>query len=232
MIDFGSCFSYGIEKLKQNPAFYLVGALIVAGVLLALNLIAQGFGFIVGFAAGLLAGVMHLNSTATTIVAAIIGGIIGLLIGLLIAPVLVGFFKGIRKEYEGGTAEIGDLFSAFSMTGPCLLNYAVATLAIVIGLLCCIIPGFLVAPLTFMTVFFLAKGQTQGLEAFKSAWELLKKNPIIILWSLILHLFVAAGVLLCGVGVLVTFPIAASAMYKMFQQALGEDNPSPVLPTA
>ncbi len=232
MIDIGACFSYGIEKLKQNPGFYIGGMLIVAGVSIMINLIAQGFSFLWGFAVGFLAHALHMNETMTGIIAALGGALIGVILGFLLAPVLVGYFKGIRKDYEGGRAEIGDIFSAFSITVPCIINYAVANLVVVLGFICCIIPGFLVLPLVTMTVFFLAKDQVQGLTSFKSSVELLKKNPIIILWYIVLNIFACLGLILCLVGVFITAPIAMAAMYKMFQQALGEGSPVPAQPVA
>ena len=141
-------------------------------------------------------------------------------------------FKGIKKEYEGGTAEITDVFSAFDITIPCLLNYAVANLIIIAGVICCIIPGILLSPLMNLSIFFLVKGETQGLNALKRSWETLKKNPILILWNIVLGLFAALGLLACCVGILATAPISMCAMYKLFQQAIGEDNLPPVEPVS
>ncbi|MEI6423921.1 MAG: hypothetical protein WCP55_17025 [Lentisphaerota bacterium] len=224
-IDIGSCFNYGIEKFKQNMAFYIVGFLIIVGISIGINIVAQVLSFGWGFAVGLIGAKIHLGDIAIKIIG--IGGsyIIGALLGILIAPFIVGYYRGIKKEYEGGTAEISDVFSAFDISVPCILNYAVANLIIIAGVICCIIPGILLSPLMNLSIFFLAKGEIEGLNPLKRSWETLKKNPILILWNIVLGLFAALGLLACCVGILATAPIAMCATYKLFQQAIGEDNP-------
>ena len=223
-IDIGGCFNYGIEKFKQNMTFYVVGFLAIVGISIGINIIAQVLSFCWGFAVGLIGSKIHLGEMSVKIIAGTGGYIIATLLGILIAPFMVGYYKGIRKEYEGGTAEITDVFSAFDITMPCLLNYAVANLIIIAGVICCVIPGILLSPLMNLSIFFLAKGETQGLNALKRSWETLKKNPILILWTIVLGLFAGLGLLACCVGILATAPIAMCATYKLFQQAIGEDN--------
>ena len=229
-IDIGSCFSYGIEKFKKNMTFYIVGFLAIVGISIGINIIAQVLSFCWGFAIGLIGSKIHMGEMAIKIIAGGGGYIIATLLGILIAPFMVGYYKGIKKEYEGGTAEITDVFSAFDITIPCLLNYAVANLIIIAGVICCIIPGILLSPLMNLSIFFLVKGETQGLNALKRSWETLKKNPILILWNIVLGLFAALGLLACCVGILATAPISMCASYKLFQQAIGEDNLPPVEP--
>ena len=90
-------------------------------------------------------------------------------------------------------------------------------------------PGILLSPLVNLSIFFLVKGETQGLNALKRSWETLKKKPILILWTIALGIFAKLGLLVCCVGVFATAPIAMCATYKLFQQAIGEDNkPAPV----
>jgi hypothetical protein len=229
-IDIGSCFNYGIEKFKQNMTFYIVGFLAIVGISIGINIIAQLLSFCWGFAIGLLGSKIPLGVTAVKIISAGGGYLIGTLLGILIAPFMVGYYRGIKKEYEGGTAEITDVFSAFNITIPCLLNYMVANLIIILGVICCIIPGILLSPLMNLSIFFLAKNEIQGLDALKRSWETLKKNPILILWNIVLSLFAALGLLACCVGIFATAPIAMCATYKLFQQAIGEDNQPPVEP--
>ncbi len=230
-IDIGSCFNYGIEKFKQNMTFYVVGFLAIIGVSIGINIVAQILSFCWGFVVGMIGSKISLGATAIKIIAMGGGYIIGTLLGILIAPFMVGYWKGIRKEYEGGTAEVTDVFSSFDITVPALLNYAVANLIIIAGVICCIIPGILLSPLLNLSIFFLVKGEIQGLNALKLSWETLKKNPIIILWSIVLGLFAAVGLLACCVGILATAPISMCASYKLFQQAIGEDNLPPAAPT-
>ena len=223
-IDIGNCISYGIEKFKNNMSFYIVGFLIIIGGSIGITAIAQPIGIFIGFVIGAAGAMIHLSPNLTDIIAIGAGYLTGAILQLLIAPLLAGYYKGIRKEYEGKTASVSDVFSAFDIAFPCLLNYAVANLIIAAGFICCIIPGILLLPLTNMSLFFLVKDDIQGLNPIRRSWETLKKKPIIILWYIVLELISSIGFMACCVGILVTAPIVMCAKYKLFQQAIGEDN--------
>jgi hypothetical protein len=222
-IDIGACFSFGIERFKQNMTFYIVGTLIVAGISFGINMAAQALSMVWGFAVGIIMRILQIDGDIAGVVAGILGGLggmaIGMAFGLLTIPFFIGFFRGIKKEYEGGKAEIGDIFSAFNIFIPSIINYAVANLVVFLGFLCCIIPGILLSPIMGLTIFYLAKGETEGLSAFKKALATLKSAPILILWNLVLSLFAVCGVIACFVGLFATAPIAAAAMYMLFEQA-------------
>ncbi|MCX6984389.1 MAG: hypothetical protein NT118_06490, partial [Lentisphaerae bacterium] len=208
------------------------------------------------FAINQIGSSIHLGGIASSIVIGVVNFIVGAVLGLIAIPFMVGYWKGIRKEYEGETAEITEVFSAFDITIPCLLNYVVAYLIVLAGVACCVFPVILISylmhmpplllviigyicaiipliilsPIINLTIFFLAKGELQGLNALKRSLETYKKNPILILWTFVLGLFATLGILMCCVGILATTPIAMCASYKLFQQAIGEDNLPPVEP--
>ncbi len=223
MIDIGTCFNYGIEQIKKNPSFYILSALII---------------FIIS---GIFGGIAVAISMVVIGVMAKIGlpGIVIMIVGpamyvffvvlstVLTIVLMIGFWKGIIKEYEGKTAEVADIFSAFDSFVPGILNYGVAGLMFAIGHMMCYLPGLLVAPLMPMTIFFIAKGDKEGFSPLKKSIDLLMKNPLLIIFCLIFNIIASLGLLACGVGILVTAPFSLCAMHKMFQQALGQDNPVP-----
>ncbi|MFA6291468.1 MAG: hypothetical protein WC637_06780 [Victivallales bacterium] len=253
-IDIERCFNYGIEKFKQNMTYYVVGFLAIVGIGIGIYIISLLFSFIWGFAVNMIGSKIHLNEMGINIIS--FGGsyIISALLWLIIIPFTVGYWKGIRKEYEGETVEITEVFSTFDIIIPCLLNCVVANLIVTAGVLlfispiillavlmhlsyttsiliislCSIIPSVLLLPLSFLPVFFLVKDEIQGLNALKRSLKIFMKNPILILWTNILAIFAIIGLLVCCVGILATAPIAMCAMYKLFQQAIGEDNLPPV----
>ncbi len=138
-IDFGKAFSFSIERLKTNPLFYIVGGLIVFGINFFVSLIGNIFTFIFTFFVELLIKIFRLHGEGARIITSLVTGLgsmmIGMILGFVIAPVFVGFLKGIKKEYEGKEAEIGDIFSALNMALPAMLNYAVATVIAFLGIL-------------------------------------------------------------------------------------------------
>ncbi len=227
MIDIGVCVSSAIEKVKQNPNFYLVGSAILCGVMFVLNFASYFVGAMWGVVAGTVAGSLHLPLLLKGALLHVGGIFIGTVISILLIPFLVGFFRGVKKEYEGEKAEFEELFSAFDVLVPSLINYAAAQLLIFVGLMLCFIPAILVAPIALLTAIYLASGVTEGMEPFMKAVDLLKKNPVIILWYIVLGLLIAVGLIVCCVGVVVTLPVGLHAYYVMFRQATGTTDVAP-----
>ncbi|HCE42037.1 MAG TPA: hypothetical protein DET40_00625 [Lentisphaeria bacterium] len=227
-IDIGRCFSYGFEKVMGNPLFYIGGFFLVAGLGVAIKLISQGFGFIFNI---IIQSVFDISKKSALMPEYIATVIVGVVLGFFLAPFLVGYFRGIKKEYAGLKAEPLDVLLGFDVLTPSVANYAAANIIFIAGLMCCFIPGIIVAPLLYLTIFFLAKGETIGFSALMKAIDTLKKNPILIVWNLVFMLFAGLGILLCVVGVLVTGPISICASYMLFQQVTGEGEPqkSPVV---
>ncbi len=221
MIDIGSCFNYGIESIKKNPGFYIVATLI----LFVIMCIIEGIAFGISLVFVKILANMGLPAMLVMLVNQLVLMMLIMILISLMAPLFVGFFKGIKKDYEGGKAEVSDLFSAFDTMIPSVINVALAGFLIAVGSLLCYLPGIIVASLMPMVVFFIAKGEKDGLNPLKKSIALLIKNPLIILFYFIFNIIGSLGVLACVVGILVTIPFSLCATYKMFQQALGEDNP-------
>jgi len=227
-IDIAKAFSFAIERLKANPLFYIVGGLIIFGINFILSLIGNVFSFILTFIVNFIIKVLRLRGGVAELIANLSTSLAGLMIGFLlafiIAPFFVGYFKGIKKECEGKNADITDIFSCMNNFVPIMLNYALTTVIVSLGLLFCIIPYFLLLPMIPLTLFFLAHDEFSGIEPVKKSFETLRNNPVLILWTLVFSIFAALGILLCCVGVFVTGPIAATSLYVVIAQATDRKN--------
>jgi len=228
MIDIGSCVNYGIDRVKQNPAYYVAGTLILVLAQLVINLISGMLGAVWGFFVGTLSHMVDLPNVVMRLLAHSGGMVIGTIVGIIIAPLWLGFYRGIRQEADGGKAELGVIFSVLSDPIPALLNYGAATIIVFVGFLCCFIPGILLSPLPWLVLCYLAIDVCDGFEPIKRGLCLIRDQPIIILWGIVLGLLAMIGLLACCIGILVTFPVAACAFFQMFRQA---DSSAPPPPT-
>lgn len=159
------------------------------------------------------------------------------LISFLAAQFFVGgFFRMAIANVRTGRAEIGQMFSA----GDAILNLIVAgiltTIATSLGFLACIVPGLLLSGL-FMFVTPLIVDKKQGaLEAIGNSFNALKPQMLMaVLFLIVVVLVGALGALACGVGVLVTAPLALLAVAITYNNFLGggqSTNQPPMPPTA
>ena len=160
--------------------------------------------------------VLHVVSC---LLVSIVGGFSG---GLLTGPMMVGYMRMLKVEEEGGTPQIGDIFKGFDDFVPALLAVLLSSIAVSIGIILCIIPGLLIMALIPVAAYLVATGEKDGINALKRAWVLVKENLVpSALCALVLGIIGSLGTILCGVGVLLTLPIAFIGMYHMAKQMAG-----------
>ncbi len=167
------------------------------------------------------AGIDGLKKNAVThIVSALLVGIVGGVSGgILSGPMMVGYMRMIKAEDEGGTPEIGDVFKGFDDFVPALLAVLVSSIIVSIGFFLCIIPGLLIMALIPTAAYLVAVGEKDGINAIKRAFNAVKANMLSsIICSLVLGIIGSIGSIACGIGVIVTLPIAFIGMYHMAKQ--------------
>lgn len=179
-VDIGACLSGGVDCIKRNPLFYIVGYLI-----------------------------LMIASNVT--------------MGILLGPLTVGFFRAMKKEEEGGKAEIGDLFKGFDDFVPALVAGLLSGIAITIGMMLCFIPGLLIMSLFPCAIYLVAFGEKDGINALKRAWAVIVPNLVMAAVTMfVLGLVSSLGVILCYIGILLTGPIGLCGMYVLAKQLLEE----------
>jgi uncharacterized membrane protein len=171
---------------------------------------------------GVLGGLLVLLVIVTGLSVLSLIPLVGLLINVLVAPALsLGavswFLARARKE----PAPLGIIFSGFSRFGEALALYLVMGVLVLVGLLFCILPGIYLA---------IAWGASWPLLADRRGgfWECMEMSRRAITahfgWALLLYLVLVlvsiAGILACGLGLIVTVPLAylagAAAYLRLF----------------
>jgi len=142
-------------------------------------------------------------------------------LGLLAGPICVGYVRAVRKQAEGGSAELGDLFSAMDTFVPTFILLLVMVVASIVPF-----GSFVFTPVYFVSLYLVALGEKDGIVAMKRAFDLCQ--PVFfmcILASLVFSVVNVAGVLLCCIGVLFTGPISILAHFRMAEQLMPPAQP-------
>ncbi len=152
----------------------------------------------------------------TTLLIGIVGGVTA---GVLSGPMMVGYMRMIKREDEGTKAEIADVFKGFDDLVPALLAVLVSSIIVGIGFMLCFIPGLLVMALVPTSAYLVAVGEKDGINAIKRAWDAIKANLLgSVFCALVLGIVGSIGGILCGIGMIITLPIAFIGMYHMAKQ--------------
>jgi uncharacterized membrane protein len=164
----------------------------------------------------------------THIVTTLLIGIVGsVTAGLLTGPMMVGYMRMIKREDEGVKAEIVDVFKGFDDFVPALLAVLLSSIVVGIGFMFCILPGLLIMALVPVATYLVAVGEKDGINAIKRAWDAVKANLMgAFFCGLVLAIVGSLGSFLCGVGIILTLPIAFIGSYHMAKQLTdGGDQP-------
>lgn len=175
----GDCLSTGVNFLKKNPLYAIVGFL----------------------------------------VAAIVGAIP---FGLLIGPMMAGYLSGVKKELEGGKAEIGDVFQGFSMLVPGLIVGIIGGIIVMIGFILLVIPGLILMPIPFIGLCLVATGEKDGVAALKRAFALYKSALVPTLITFIVLGIINAVANIIPLGGLVVGPIVIAGLFSYVMSLAGE----------
>jgi len=188
-----------VDQAKRAPDPLDVGACL-----------GQAWGLLKGDFWGVLGGVLVLLVLGGALGALSLIPLLGLALNILVAPALgLGAATWFLAHARGRRPSVALIFSQFPRFGEALALYLVNAILVLLGLAFCILPGLYLA---------LAWGASWGLLADRrgSFWECMEisRQAVTahlgwaILLVLVLSLVAAAGFLLCGIGALVTVPLA------------------------
>ena len=168
-------------------------------------------------------GLFKKNPLTHVVATLLVGVVSSVSSGLLTGPMVVGYMRMIAKEQRGEAAQIGDVFRGFDDFVPAFVAGLISLLVVSLGLMLCFIPGLLILALPSVALSLVAQGEKDGVAAFNQAWRIVTQNLGAAFWcALVLSIVGGLGVLLCGIGVLVTGPLSMIGSYFMARQLLGD----------
>ena len=128
-----------------------------------------------------------------------------------------------RKIADGVKPEISDIFKGFDVFVPSLVAFIVSMVVITIGFVLCVIPGLLLMPLMPVSLYLVAQGEDDGVQAVRRAWGYLKGNLFTAMFAMIILTFLGCiGVMFCFVGIYLTLPLVYVGSFHMARQLTGD----------
>jgi hypothetical protein len=119
-----------------------------------------------------------------------------------------GIWRGALRITDGHGFGVGELFEGFDKTQVVIAALLVA-LGTFVGLVLCIIPGVIFAFLTMFTIPFVVDRQMQAVDAIKASIQLVRDHlGNTFVYFLLAYIVTIIGACLCGVGLLVAYPVA------------------------
>ena len=160
-----------------------------------------------------------------TLVFMLVNGVIPI---VLTGPTMIGFYIYISKRLMGRPAELGDLFKGFNWFVPSLVASILIALFVNIGMILCIIPGFVVMAMYGFTYHFIFDRNMDFWPAMQASHEVVKKNYFgFTMFLLALGVVNLCGLLLCVVGLFITVPITYAAITVAYRDLVGFDPATP-----
>lgn len=165
---------------------------------------------------------------------ALLGGLITMALATFM---LGGVYRTAFKEIRGEQISLRDLFSGGDLTLKLLGAFLLVGLCVWIGLLLCIVPGFLAMGLFFFTIPLIVERRMGIVDAMKLSFETTRPNMwMFMLFAFVVALLASIGQLACYVGLLVTYPlyflITAAAYKDVFGVAGARSTPAVAAPPA
>ncbi len=143
---------------------------------------------------------------------------------LVAGPLLAGMFIAVRRKMLEGRVEIGDLFAGFALFIDSVLVFIVSSVFSMIGLIFCIFPAFIVTALYLYPYLYVVDRKESFWDAMEASRRLAAQHLggyfLFVVLLMLLNLF---GLILLGVGVLITIPVSVAAIAVAYKELVGFD---------
>ncbi|HXK58631.1 MAG TPA: hypothetical protein PLP42_01945 [Acidobacteriota bacterium] len=159
------------------------------------------------------------------LVAAVLLGVLAILVG----PIAAGLaLAGIRKA-ERGKADFNDFFSGFgNFFLPALFSSILIAVFSIIGLIFLIIPGLVILSMYMFTFHYMVHRGSDFWQAMEASRKLVSRDYFgFVAFGLLLGLINVLGVMLMGVGVVITLPVTSYALTAAYLDSAGGIAPPP-----
>ncbi|MEN4447611.1 hypothetical protein [Mycobacterium sp. SM3041] len=223
----GDALSWAWNKFTKNPAPLIVSTLVyglIVGVIVAIvefsvlgladtsvsSYSSDDTGFSYSY---------NVTSLGPASIAVLVLGYLVLLV--VAAAISSAQYVGLLGIADGQPTTIGSFFKP-RYIGPMILLTLIVGVLVAIGYVLCVIPGLIVALFAIFAHAVLVDRGLSPIDSLKASIEIVKANvgQVILVW-LVAGLIGIAGALACGVGVLVSAPLASLMLVYTYRRLSG-----------
>jgi len=199
----GNAISFGFTVLSKNA-----GSVLLAGL----------FYLLITFGAAMLTELIKLTTESIFIAL-----LLDLIYFLITVWLMLGWAKFALKAFNGETLNPADILSQTDKILAGFAAYLLYTIIVVIGMLLLIVPGLYLASRLFFFDYFIVEKGMGPIGALGASWQLAEGNVLNVFGLLLLAgLIAGAGLLVCGIGIIVTVPPAMIAYGYAYKKLQGE----------
>jgi uncharacterized membrane protein len=195
----GDAVGYGWNALMKNLGPMILITLVIVAVNVVLSIIAFPF-----------------DNAFMRLIINLIGWIVGMVLAM-------GLIRASLAVTAGRTPEVSMLFETENL-GPYIVASILFSIGLFIGLVLCIVPGiFFAVVFAFFGYVIVERGEQSPIDALKRAAQITEghRGSLFGLF-VVLFLINVVGALLCGIGLLFTYPLTAITVAWAYRTLSGE----------
>ena len=223
----GDAFNWGWAKFQQNAGVIVVAALIYIVAILVVEAIwffvVQGV-FISSPSVTINQTTGQISSTAGSgfFMSLLFGALSSFVFFVLFAFLQASIIRGALAIADGRKLDLGMMFKTDDL-GVVLVAALIVGALTAVGYLACFVGSIVVSFFTAFYLFFVLDKKQGAWESVKSSYTMVSKNigSVVVLVIGVIVAYII-GAILCGIGLIVTAPVALLAMTYGYRRLQGE----------
>lgn len=142
-------------------------------------------------------------------------------------PLTAGFFIVAFQLIKKQPTQFGDYFKGFNYFVPLVLANILVSILIAIGSALLVLPGLYLAVAYVFTVPIILDRRVNFWQAMESGRKIVTKKWFSFFWFILVLVFInLLGVIMLGIGLLVTIPLSFCAIAVAYDDIIGIENKS------
>lgn len=225
-INVGDIFSKSWEIFSGIALYAILAIVITFAISFAINFIIGLFISVPSFVISDMSDVDEVYAEALSPLAWV-SNIVSVIVAAALAPITVSILTMAKKFNKHQNPDFSDLFVHYKdgKFGVIFTTYLAIQFLGMIGILLCIVPGFIFYVTSILAIPFVLFTSFTTMEAIKSSVSILFKNfGSAFVFCLACFGVAILGALACGVGLLVAMPLIYIATYVLYETIIGTED--------